>query len=527
MTEIVAITDDHLFFRCDTKNAVKLGAHYLQGQGCWRLPINLHTITELSYIIKDDRLQTLLDKVRNYYRGLKELKAREDAQGDTRLRPYQRVDSDFLKHRQNVGVFNEQRTGKTPTTLIGAQERLGKNLIVCPSGLKLNWQREIAQWLSLDNVFVVHGTPTQRGVIYSKFNTLDKITLIISYETLRQDIDLLKGRSYDVLIIDEAHRLRNYQTKQSKAILEVSKHSKYVYTLTGTPAVNHPSDVFGIFKVLRPSKYTSFWEFAERYFGSYETMFGRELSGLRKDRKHEFTELLEIMSVQRKRKDVMKWIPKIDVRTIELEQTKKQGQITKEIVELQRYNGNVIPNAIASLMRLRQLSLHPKLLGIDDKSPKEEFVLEYIEDNPDDVIVIFSMFTSFLNNLYDKLKNKAVILTGEQSQKEKQEAVDSIQQGRKKILLANIIAGGTGWTLDKANVIIFTDISYTPIENEQARDRFIPTNPNADYEPKQIIYLHTENSIDKSIEKMVKNKVNIIQFVNDYGLNAVVNYKEE
>jgi SWI/SNF-related matrix-associated actin-dependent regulator 1 of chromatin subfamily A len=136
------------------------------------------------------------------------------------------------------------------------------------------------------------------------------------------------------------------------------------------------------------------------------------------------------------------------------------------------------------------------------------------------------MFTSFLNNLYEKLKGKAVILTGEQSQKEKQDAVDSIQQGKKKVLLANIIAGGTGWTLDKANVVIFTDISYTPIENEQARDRFIPTNPNLDYEPKQIIYLQTTNSIDKSIEKMVNNKINIIQFVNDYGLNAVVNYKE-
>lgn len=527
MTEIVAITDDHIFFRCDTKNAVRLGAHFVQGQGCWRLPINLHTITDLTYIIDDARLKELLTKVRGYYQDLKQLKSLQDIEGDNRLRPYQRVDSNFLRHRQSVGVFNEQRTGKTPTTLISAKERFGKNLIVCPSGLKLNWEREIATWVQNKNVLVVQGTPTQRTNLYKRFVAEKEATLIMSYETLRQDFVTIKPLSFDVLIVDEAHRLRNYQTKQSKAILEVSKNSKYVYTLTGTPAVNHPSDVFGIFKVLRPSKYTSYWEFVERYFGTYDTMFGKEVSSLRKDRKHEFTDLLDIMSVQRKRKEVMKWLPKLEHRVIELEQTKEQAKYTKEIVELSRFNGEVIPNAIAALMRLRQTALDTRLIGGKEGSPKEDFVLEYIEDNPDDVVIVFSMFTSFLNNLYAKLKDVAVMLTGEQSQAQKQFSVDSIQQGRKKVLLANIVAGGTGWTLDRASTIIFTDISYTPIENEQARDRFVPTNPDVEYEPKQVIYLQSKNSIDKNMETMVKNKVNIIKFVNDYGVNAVVNYNPD
>jgi SNF2 family DNA or RNA helicase len=118
------------------------------------------------------------------------------------------------------------------------------------------------------------------------------------------------------------------------------------------------------------------------------------------------------------------------------------------------------------------------------------------------------------------------MLTGEQSQMQKQMAVDSIQNGTKNILLANIVAGGVGWTLDKADTIIFTDISYSPIDNQQAQDRFIPTDTSQEYGAKQIIKLQMAKSIDKTIDLLVNSKIDIIKYVNDYGINSLVNFKD-
>jgi SWI/SNF-related matrix-associated actin-dependent regulator 1 of chromatin subfamily A len=521
--------NDFVYFTSSTKDAIRLGGQFVQGRGTWRLPINLHTITDLYNATKDEDMRNLMLSLRTYYEQMESIKGMQDANGDERLRPYQRVDIEFINSRQNVGVFNEQRTGKTPTILLAIKDKLGKNVIVCPSGLKLNWEREYKKWLGRDDIMVVDGTPTNRDKIYYNFHTLKYSTIVISYETLRVDLPKItkKGVIFDVLIVDEAHRLRNYQTKQSKAIMEMGKHTSNVYALTGTPAVNHASDVFGILKLMKPTKYTSFWAFADRYFGSYETAYGRELGAMRKDRKDEFQSVLNIISTQRKRRDIMKWLPKINEKVIKLELTSAQKKMINEIVELQRINGEVIPNAVAQLMRLRQATLDPTLLNVNDQSPKEQFIYEYLEDNPNEKIIIFSMFTSFLNKVKEKLGDKAVMLTGEQSQLQKQMAVDSIQKGTKNVMLANVLAGGVGWTLDKADTIIFTDLSYNPIDNQQAKDRFVPTDESAEYGGKEIIYLQMDKSIDENIVDLLKKKINIIQYVNDYGIKSMVKSKTD
>jgi SWI/SNF-related matrix-associated actin-dependent regulator 1 of chromatin subfamily A len=526
--KIVDIDKDNIIFQSDIKTATNLGAVYSQASGNWKIPVTLHSVRELYGLVKDPELEKLLNRLSEYYDAVKLIKSKEDTDGDERLRPYQRVDIEFIKTRQSVGIFNEQRTGKTPTILLAIPEDAKKNLIVCPSGLRLNWNREYIKWTGKKNVAVVGGSPKSREAIYHNFKVADEYTLIISYETLRNDVEkILKYvKAIDVLVVDEAHRLRNHRTKQSTALIRLSKECKYVYPMTGTPAVNHPSDVFGILRLMKPSKYTSYWGFVERYFDISDGYFGKKLGGFKKHRASEFQGLLNVVSVQRKRREVMKWLPKIDNRIIELELTEKQRKLIDEIITLQRYNGSVIPNAVAQLMRLRQATLDPTLLNVDDKSPKEEFIYEYIEDNPTEKVIIFSFFTSFLNKLKEKFGDKAVMLTGEQSQMQKQMAVDSIQNGTKNILLANIVAGGVGWTLDKADTIIFTDISYSPIDNQQAQDRFIPTDTSQEYGAKQIIKLQMAKSIDKTIDLLVNSKIDIIKYVNDYGINSLVNFKD-
>ena len=509
---------DFIYLRDSYRMVTKHGATYIKSKDAYRIPISLEALTALSkdgYDMK--KVDKLHEKLLDYRFWATRTKATPTVV-DTRLRGYQNIDAEFIKSRNRAAVFNEQRTGKTPTTLIAARDKLGTGVIVCPAGLKLNWKREIKTWLGKDSI-VIKGTPTKRKRLYEAISQGSDAIIIVSYETLRADLGTrFNPKEIDVLIVDEVHRLRNFKTKQSKAVLRLGLVSETVYALTGTPAVNHPSDVYGILKLLRPRKYTSYWQFVERYFGTMDGHFGKQILDLREDRSKEFTYMLYDMSVNRKRRDIMKWIPKVTKRTIELDfdskQEKHYKRVLKDLVYGLEGEEKSVPNALAQLTRLRQICVDPALLELDGKSPKIEFIKEFINDNTGSII-IFSSFTSFLNNLADVVDD-AVLLTGEQTQAEKQRNIDKFQFKQARVLLANIKAGGVGFTLDRADTIIFADRSYNPVDNEQAADRFIPTRKDVEYGAKQIIDLTIAGSIEEGINKLLKDKQNIISYVNTY-----------
>jgi SNF2 family DNA or RNA helicase len=514
---------DYIYFVGDARVARKLGAAWVTSHRMWKLPISITAVQMLRQeTVNLDVIQPLIKELADYDKVVYNIKNKNDTDGDKRLRPYQRVDVEFLTMRKNAAVFNEQRTGKTPTTLLAVNDRMNKGVIVCPAGLKLNWSREAQIWINR-SATVVSGTKKKRTRIYDEYRSADKGILILSYETLRSDVAEFNFE-FDVLIVDEAHRLRNYKTKQSKALYTIAKKAKHVFALTGTPAVNHPSDVYGILRLLRPRKYNSYWQFIERYFGYTMSRFGREILKLKPHMLAEFTDLLNTISVQRKRVDVMKWLPPMTHRQIPLELSDTQKQYYTQLVETYRYDDKVVPNAIALLTRLRQICLDTGLITEKDSSPKGDFIKEYINDN-DESVLVFSSFTSFLNKLHSEIPG-SVLLTGEQTQAEKQTAVDKMQKGEAKVMLANVVAGGLGWTLDKVDTIIFTDKSFNPINNEQAQDRIVPT-VDKDYGAKQIITLIMSDTLEANIEKLLESKQDIIQYVNNYGLNQLVDLDGE
>lgn len=522
--------DNFIYVKGTTREVSKLNGQYLESKKAFRVPITYTSALEVLEATGNNSndLMVLVHQEKEKYDTALNIKKKEDTKGNESLRPYQRVDVEFIKSQRNVAIFNEQRTGKTPTILKAVQEYLGQGIVVCPAGLKLNWQREFQKWVDdTTPTYVVSGTKSKRFKMYEDFANQKVKMLFMSYETLRVDLESIMFllNSIDVLIIDEAHRLRNFQTRQSKALYTLSGLAKHIYPMTGTPAVNHPSDVFGILKLLNPKKFTSFWQFVDRYFGYVEGRFGRELLDVRKDKLDEFTQLLEMTSVQRKRKEVMSWIPKIQHRSVHLEMDKKQLKHYKQVMDEYMYGENIIPNAMAQLTRFRQLCLDPGLLDLDGASPKTEFIKEFIDDN-DGSMVIFSSFTSYLKKLHTLIPG-SVLLTGEQTQEQKQAAVDAIQAGRAKVLLANIIAGGTGWTLDNIDTVIFTDRSFNPVDNDQAEDRIVPTDPDKTYGAKQIIDLVMENTVDVKITQMLIEKINLIKIVNEYGLNSIVDLGEK
>jgi SNF2 family DNA or RNA helicase len=449
------------------------------------------------------------------------------------LRDYQRDDVEFLKPLQHGALLNEARTGKSPTilTLIKEQE-YSTNIIVCPASLVLNWKKEVEQWVENSKVFVSKGTPKQRKEIYETFSKDDKTTsnfLIISYETLRNDLPtLLKHMtelSLESVTIDEAHRLCNFRGMQSKkskkvhkAVIKLSRLASHRYALTGTPTLSAGEDVWGILHYLYPSYFSSFWKFLDEHFVMWDTPWGsREV--LRYKDKPKLHNILSKISTNRKRSEVMAWLPAKQYQTIELEATPKQRKAYQDVLKMFEYEEDGVlkvdaPSVLAQLTRLRQICLAPSLLEINAPSAKEQYIMEWLSDNPNESVIIFSCFTSYLKKLAKKL-DKVGLIHGQMTPEEKQSAANDFQEGKTRILLANIKSAGVGFTLDKAETAIFLDKHFVPDINSQTEDRIIPVREENNHSC-TIISLVLKDTVDQRIDELLTKKFNITQVVNNY-----------
>lgn len=512
---MITTDKDFIFFEAPHEVAEPMNAVWSKARGTHRVPNTMEAVRDL-HRAGFDVMQFGLDKKREREMLLAE-KSLQFPNLDNRLRPYQAEDVNFLMCQDHLASFSQMRTGKTPTLCQVIQKRDVPTIIVCPASLVNVWVKEVHEWTDASAETVGKATPKARIKVYDRFKAKEFSVLVISKGIAHADNDELITLGAEMIVVDEAHFLRNYKTAQSSSVYRLSASMKYRYALTGTPATNKPDDVYGILKFLQPDRYPSYWQFVERYFVVADGAFGKQVGEFKTaNRRKEFYEVLEEISVQRKRSDVMQWLPAKQYQTIELEMSKKQRKAYDQMKETFEVEGSDIsaPSVLAQLTRLRQLTLAPELLELDIPSAKEEFILEWLENNPTEQVVIFSNFTSYLKLLHEKLGD-AAMLTGETKQGSRLAIVESFQAGKTKVLLANIQAAGTGLTLDAAGTVIFLDRAYTVTDNEQSEDRGVATTQESNQNT-LIIDLVCTKTIDEKILKMVKEKKNITQIVNDY-----------
>jgi SWI/SNF-related matrix-associated actin-dependent regulator 1 of chromatin subfamily A len=155
--------------------------------------------------------------------------------------------------------------------------------------------------------------------------------------------------------------------------------------------------------------------------------------------------------------------------------------------------------------------------------------MEWLQDNNEPVI-IFSQFTSYIKELAERikenLKEEVVMIHGEMSGKEKQNSVEQFQSGKVRILLANIIAAGVGFTLDRAETTIFLDKAWNPADNFQAEDRMVPVSKERNH-GLTVISLVASGTYDERMDLLLQNKFSITEVINSGGLKAIDRlYKE-
>jgi len=508
-----------------------MGAAYSQAKDVCRLPRTLQCLKELCTRMPE--FLKIEAVVQEGYRLTQEVKQRAALQQaeppeipKDRLRKYQRQDVEFLKQMNAAGVFNEPRTGKTPTTLVMLKEKgTRRNLIVCPASLIWTWAREAREWYPEAEVFVIGGKEKgeETAEKFFKASKLKPALLIVS----KNRVDRIKAfdrEMVDVLIVDEAHYLRNYKTIQSKAVFRLKR--RQAFPLTGTPTVNHPSDIYGLLHLMFPKAFSSYWGFVGRYFKEAYNPYnatGKDVGDVREDRAEELQQLVALNSVARKRKDVMPWLPDKVRKTIYAKMGASQQKAydnMRDYFETVLDSGEEIdaPTVLAQLTRLRQLSIDPRMLGGRARGCKTELLIEWLNEREDTSrpVVVMSMFTSYLNLLKDELDLEGYrvgMITGEMSGTDKQKAADDFQSGNIDVLLCNIISAGTGWTLDRGDTVVFVDNAWNPVDMQQAEDRVTPTTVERNHEH-NVIHIATVDSVDEKMFKLLERKKNLTELLN-------------
>lgn len=445
----------------------------------------------------------------------------------TKLFSYQKVGVRFMLERDEAANFCELGTGKTLQTLTAVitRKELGqikKCIVVCPASLKYNWQNEIDKH-TFEKSIVIDGSKLKRIELYEEFKGKDDILfIIINYELLRIDVDIIrKHLNIDSIVLDECVKIKNPLAQQTKAVKQFSD-KKYKYILSGYPIANNAIDTWSQIDFLKPGYIGSYWSFEDNYVirGYFNQIEGyRNLEILKKK--------LDPLYIRFLKKDVLDLPEKIyQTRevTLEKDQLKAYEQMRDEmVVYLEKLNEKEIitqtRDILVKFIRLSQITsgfvsdvdmqnIHN--FEVNAKLPVLEDIVEEVINN-NKPIVIWCRFIPTAQILYSVLSKKysVSVLTGSTNAKERQRIVDDFQNGKTQIFIGQILAGGMGINLFKADTEIFFEKAFlSPSSIIQAEDRL---HRIGQQNKVTIISLIAKNTIDERWEKMMAKKRDIAE----------------
>jgi len=310
----------------------------------------------------------------------------------------------------------QQGLGKTVVSLITAKIRKENNIwIVAPASLLNQWKDEIIKWLGNNDICIYNGTKTQRDKLYKKINKYN----IISYETLRNDymknLDLKKNIINSFMIFDESTKLKNKKTKLYKSFLKICKMNKFNLFLTGTPINNALQDIDNVIKLI-DKKITNInnhlvWEEVRIGWGHNAKIFHKVVGYKNLD---DYLKNISNIYFREIKNNVAKELPKKNIITINIKQTKLQHKIKEAILNnMSAFQGFTLLQTLEcgyeiikkSNSENAQLIIDEFKFPINNENPKLEVLYNLLEEVNDSVL-IFSRFKESCNNIAESLKKK-------------------------------------------------------------------------------------------------------------------------
>ena len=477
---------------------------------------------------------------------------------------YQKKAIKFFEINNGVSILGDQPgVGKTAPAFAYAVKHKLKTLIVCPASLKLMWRKEILKFTS-EKAFVYKFKPKKKSKIiaYSKEESMFHITNYESIETylkleyhhkcsgkmvqakggmgncgweqtdltkqykkcpICENTGSIKSRvvelvsfqdaygmdvdpsCYDLIIIDECHRMKELATTWTKIIHKAFSCIPKKLLLSGTVIKSRPSEFFSTLHFIMPEEWKNSHEFGVRYGAGYQDNYGWKYDGA-SNLEELFTRVSPYF-LRRLKKDVLTELPPKTYLDIPIELDDKEyaeyqkilKEVKKEIV-----NGKEVDKKDSYLAKIHKLKMFTGKI-------KTQRVKEIIEDIVDggEKVVIVSDYTEMAKEIVKEFGEITVLHTGEMSDVEKQESVDRFQEDKTiKIFSGMILASGVGITLTAASKLIVIGFPWTPGDLEQIHDRIHRAGATSDNI--EILTLFCQDTIDEDIIELLDEKNYIV-----------------
>lgn len=411
------------------------------------------------------------------------------------LRPYQREGVAFIRATDYLTYLGDPPgLGKTLQAITAALYLPGRILVIAPAGARDVWKREIESHTT-ESVFVFR--PTSK-----KVPTNEKF-VVASYDALlsRQD-QLLKVRP-DLVILDEAHYVKNKEAERTKAVHDSLISIPRRLLLSGTPVMNRTDEVRKQLEFIHPGEWGDEAWFRRRFVAPLEQgtpeVRAQVLGRLR--------EYFQGVMLRRVKADVLKDLPPkhVIVNQVKLpptwraEYNAEAGRLREHIrANRETAFGDDYGTTRGHVMALRQLASNGK------GEAAEEYVRKIISV-PGEKIVVFAYYLQHLETL-EKLLADAhpVTVHGGVNDKTRDAAVQAFMHDPEtRVFLGQITAAGTALTLTSARHAVFVDLDWNPANHEQAGDRIHRIGQTREV---FLHYLVAGGTIDEEIVKMLQEK---------------------
>ncbi len=438
-----------------------------------------------------------------------------------RLYPYQVTGTAFLAGNGKALLADDMGLGKTlqaisAATWLAAHDGVKRILIICPASLKQQWAREIAKFTNMQSQ-VIGGPPSKRSAQYRRQVPF----FILNYELILRDLSIINETLRpDLIIMDEAQRIKNWRTKIATAVKLIP--SRFAFILTGTPLENRLEDLYSLMQVVDPKILGPLW----RYFVDFhvtdergKVLGYRNLSLLRKR--------LEPVMLRRDRSLVSDQLPERINQRLDVGMTSKQIEIHDDakskagqlatIAKRRPLTPNEQNRLIAALQQARMAC---NAAGLVDKETEGSPKIDELANLLDEIClqggrkaVVFSQWekmTQMVEKQLRKMKLGYVRLHGGVPTHKRGELMDRFREDDAVQVFVSTDAGGVGLNLQSGSALINLDVPWNPAVLEQRNGRIHRLGQTRKV---QIITMVAADSYEEQVLALVGTKQNLFDNV--------------
>ena len=420
---------------------------------------------------------------------------------------------EFLLKNKKCILADDMGLGKTYQSIVSALEIGAERiLIVCPSSLKINWMREIQNFCE------------EVSIIKGKHWDPDRFT-IINYDILKNFHTIKeRGKKYDdweirreiveynpdVIILDEAHFIKNHKSIRGKILKDISKKfsPERIWLLTGTPIANRPMDYYNLLSIIDCSVADNWVHYARTYCEGIRFKKGGRYVWVTKGSSNlkELSSKTKRTVLRRKKEDVLDLPDKLITPVyLELQNTEGYKNVWNEYLAQRKIDGKK-GNPARDLVEMTLLRTFIAMETVPYTIEKTEEALELGKKT-----IIFCNFNDEMDSLISYFGEKSVCIRGGMSDKQKQHAVDRFQEDEScMVFIGQIKAAGVGITLTAAEIVIMNSLDWVPGNHEQAEDRAYRIGQNKTV---NIYYMLIDETIDTLVWEILTEKKKVIDTI--------------